>query len=45
VEGHEFTNVKCETSIFHNGSEGILNDILGCSPFHTMGIMKGVGHH
>jgi hypothetical protein len=45
VEGHEFINVKCETFIFHDGGEGNLNNILGCSPFRTMGIMKGVGHH
>ncbi len=43
MEGHEFISVKCETPIFHNGDEGILNDILGCSSFCTMGIMKGVG--
>jgi len=41
VEGHEFTNMKCENPLFCDGGEGILNDILGCSPFCTMGIMKG----
>jgi hypothetical protein len=45
VEGHEFINVKCENPISHDGGESILNNILGCSPFCTMGIMKGVGHH
>jgi hypothetical protein len=43
MEGHEFINVKCETPIFCDGGEDILNNILGCSPFRTMGIMKGVG--
>jgi hypothetical protein len=43
VEGHEFINVKCETLIFHDESEGNLNNILSYSPFRTMGIMKGWG--
>jgi hypothetical protein len=29
--------------IFCNEGEGILNHIMGCSPFPTMGAMKKVG--
>ncbi len=34
-----------KTNIFHNGHKNILNGIMGCSPFPTMGGVEKVDPH
>ncbi len=43
MEGHEFVHAKHETCVFGDGNECIMNNIMKCNPFATIGAMKKVG--